>query len=211
MSRRAFPSMAVAVAALVVALGGSALADPIVRAAAKFTRADGKRIVKVIPKNSLTGRQINESKLKLPKPPTATRSDTAQSADSATTARTADSATTAQTAGSAANADRAADADKLDGKDATEFAGAGELKFAVVNSAGTLVRQRGGAIAADIVNAAEHTYRVTFSSDVSGCAFTAAPTGAASSNTLAVEGGDDPKNVRVDADSATGFHLQVIC
>jgi hypothetical protein len=200
--RRLSPSMAVAVLALVVGLGGTALADPIVRAAAKFTRADGKRIVKVIPKNSLTGTQINESKLKLPKPPAAARADTAQSADSATTA---------QTAASAATADRAADADKLDGKDATEFAGAGELKFAVVNSAGGLVRQRGGAIAADIVNGAEHTYRVTFSSDVSGCAFTAAPTGSATTDTLAVEGSGDPKNVRVDADTATGFHLQVIC
>jgi hypothetical protein len=202
MPRRPAPSMAVAVAALVVALGGTAFADPIVRAAAKFTRADGKRIVKVIPKNSLTGRQIDESKLTLPKPPTATRADTAQSADSATTA---------QTAASAANADRAADADKLDGRDATEFAGAGELKFAVVDSAGNLVRQRGGAVDADIVDAANHTYRVTFSTNVSGCAFTAAPAGAASTNTLAVEGSDDPRNVRVDADSATGFHLQVIC
>jgi hypothetical protein len=202
MPRRFFPSIAVAVAALVVALGGSAVADPIVRAAAKFTRADGKRIVKVIPRNSLTGRQINESKLKLPKPPAATRADTAQSADSANTA---------QTAVSAASADRAADADKLDGRDATEFAGAGELKFAVVSSAGALVRQRGGATAADVVNSANHTYRVTFSADVSRCSFTAAPTGETTDNTLAVEGSDDPRNVRIDADSATAFHLQVIC
>jgi hypothetical protein len=199
---RPSPSMAVAVAALLVALGGTALADPIVRAAAKFTRADGKRIVKVIPKNSLTGRQINESKLTLPKPPTATRADTAQSADSANTAQTAASATTA---------DRASDADKLDGRDATEFAGAGELKFAVVSSAGALVRQRGGAIAADVVNAAENTYRVTFSTDVSRCSFTAAPTGAATDNTLAVESSASPESIRVDADNATAFHLQVIC
>jgi hypothetical protein len=197
--------MTVAVVAVLVALGGTALAAPVARV---FTKADGKRIVKVLPKNSVTGVQINESKLKLPKPPEATLADTARFAESA---RSADSANAAQTAASAGAADRAADADRLGGRDATQFAGASELKFAVVNAAGTLVRQRGGATDAAIVVAADNTYRVTFSTDVSSCSFTAAPTGSATSDTLAVEGSANPNQVRVDADTATAFHLQVIC
>jgi hypothetical protein len=46
---------------------------------------------------------------------------------------------------------------------------------------------------------------------VSQCTFTATPQGATSGQTLAVQGGSNPANVRVDADSPTAFHLQVIC
>jgi hypothetical protein len=185
--------MAVAVVALLVALGGTALAGPV---ASVFTKSDGKRIVKVLPRNSLTGVQIRESRLRLPKPPVATRADTAGFADSA---------------GAAQTAARAADADKLGGRDVTQFAQATELKFAVVGADGALLRQRGGATAAAIVVPAEHTYRVTFSTDVSSCSFTAAPTGSTSTETLAVEISANPNNVRVDADGPTAFHLQLIC
>ena len=199
------PAAMVALVALIVALGGTAVADPAARVAAKIRKSDGKRIVKVIPRNSLTGTQIDESKLTLPKPTAATLADRAIVADTAATAASADRATTA------ANADSAADAAKLGGKDSAAFAGAGDLKFAIVNAAGDLMRQRGGATDADIVDAAEDTYRVEFSADVGACAYTATPTGAATSDTLAVETGTSPTTVRVDADSSTDFHLQVIC
>ncbi len=195
------PSTAVLVAgaAVVVALAGTAAADPVARIAAKFTKADGKRIVKVLPRNSLTGTQINEAKLRLPKQATAGLADRALSADRAVTAD------------SAAAAGSAASADLLDGRDSTHFAEAAQLKFAVVDAAGNLVRQRGGAVGADVVNLANDTYRVTWSTDVSQCSFTATPVGAAAGATLAVESSDNVNSIRVDADNPTAFHLQVVC
>ena len=52
---------------------------------------------------------------------------------------------------------------------------------------------------------------MTFDRDVSACTFTATPQGATSGQTLAVQGGSNPQNVRIDADNPTAFHLQVIC
>ena len=100
-------------------------------------------------------------------------------------------------------------ADKVDGKEAADFAAAGELKTARVTAAGTLAGGRGATAAA--IEAGPDTYRVTFDRDVSQCTFTATPEGATSGQTLAVQAGSNPINVRVDADNPTAFHLQVIC
>jgi hypothetical protein len=100
-------------------------------------------------------------------------------------------------------------ADKVDGREAADFAAAGDFKTARVNAAGGLAGGRGATAAA--IETAPDTYRVTFDRDVSQCTFTATPSGATSGQTLAVQGGSNPNNVRVDADSPTAFHLQVIC
>jgi hypothetical protein len=102
-------------------------------------------------------------------------------------------------------------ADKVDGKEAADFAATGDFKTAVVNGAGVLQRGRGATAARR--DAGTNTYVVTFDRDVAQCTYTATPTGAATNQTLSVQGGGNPNNVRVDADDAatTGFHLQVIC
>ena len=100
-------------------------------------------------------------------------------------------------------------ADKLDGRESADFAAAGDLKTARVSADGSLAGGRGATASA--VDTTPDTYRVTFDRDVSQCTFTATPAGATSGQTLAVQGGSNPANVRVDADSATAFHLQVIC
>ena len=101
-------------------------------------------------------------------------------------------------------------ADKLDGKEAADFAAAADFKAAVVSGAGALVRGRGATAARR--DAGTNTYIVTFDRDVSQCTYTATPTGATSAQTLSVQAGGVGANVRVDADAnPTGFHLQVIC
>ena len=101
-------------------------------------------------------------------------------------------------------------ADKVDGKEAADFAAAGDFKTAVVNGAGALVRGRGATAARRDVGT--NTYVVTFDRDVSLCTYTATPTGATSAQTLSVQAGGEATNVRIDADqNPTGFHLQVIC
>jgi hypothetical protein len=100
-------------------------------------------------------------------------------------------------------------ADRVDGKEAADFAAAGDLLAARVTQTGTLAGGRGATAAAQ--DPGTNTYRVTFNRDVSNCTFTATPQGPTSAQTLSVQGGSNPQNVRVDADSPTAFHLQVIC
>jgi hypothetical protein len=100
-------------------------------------------------------------------------------------------------------------ADKVDGKEAADFAGAADFKTARVSAAGTLAGGRGATAAA--IETGPDTYPVTFDRDVSQCSYTATPEGATSGQTLAVQAGSNPNNVRVDADNPTAFHLQVIC
>ena len=109
------------------------------------------------------------------------------------------------------------DADKVDGKSAEEFAGAGDLAFAAVKADGTLVAGR-GATASTKSNVAENTYTVTFNKDVSKCSFTAGATGASSDvGGFGATIGQQPTQVVVDEPDAAGggagrdFHLQVIC
>ena len=100
-------------------------------------------------------------------------------------------------------------ADKVDGKEAADLASAGDLLSARVNAAGVLAGGRGATAAA--LEAAPDTYRVTFNRDVSQCTYSATPQGDATTQTLAVQAGANPQNVRVDADAATPFQLLVIC
>ena len=107
--------------------------------------------------------------------------------------------------------------DKLDGKDSTEFANAGDLGFAIVNVDGTFVAGR-GATASAKTGDATNTYTVTFNKDVSKCSFTANATGGSSTaGGFGVAAGPQTTPVVVDEpDNAgggegRGFHLQAIC
>jgi hypothetical protein len=107
--------------------------------------------------------------------------------------------------------------DKVDGKDATDFAASGDLRFADVAANGTLGNNRGAASAS--VADATNTYTVTFDKDVSKCSFTATSNvtdADADAVAIAVSAStSDPKAVVVDEANApaagTPFHLQVIC
>jgi hypothetical protein len=103
------------------------------------------------------------------------------------------------------------DSDKLDGKDSTEFAGAGDLLFARVDQNGNLAGGR-GATASLRTSAANFT--VTFNRDVSACSFTAnVVEGAATAGSIGVNA--TPGNVNQVSVQEPGddrkFHLQVIC
>jgi len=102
--RRPSAPLIIALTALVAALAVPAYGDRVARIAAKFTKADGRRIVKVLPSNGLTGKKIRESTLG--RVPRATQADAAAKAGRALAADTAD---------------KAVDADKLDGKDSADF------------------------------------------------------------------------------------------
>jgi hypothetical protein len=106
--------------------------------------------------------------------------------------------------------------DKVDGKDATDFAGSGDLRFAAVAADGTAA---GRGVASGSRVAATNTYTITFDKDVSKCSFTATPN-VSNADTGAVFLGvsastSDPKAVVVDeedgAPAPSPFHLQVIC
>jgi hypothetical protein len=108
-------------------------------------------------------------------------------------------------------------ADRVDGKEAADFAAAGDIASATVNADGTLVRGR-GATASSRTDAAGQTYVVTFSRDVSLCAFTANVVGGSADFTLGVQAGPQPTQVTVDernaADGNTdgrGFMVQAVC
>ena len=109
-------------------------------------------------------------------------------------------------------------ADKLDGKDSTEFADAGSLLFASVNADGTFGAGKGAV--ASSKSATGNTYTVTFNKDVSKCSFTASVVGASSEFGIGVQPvAGQPTQVAFDeADDAGGpgnpgraFHAQGIC
>jgi hypothetical protein len=111
-------------------------------------------------------------------------------------------------------------ADKVDGKDSTEFAGAGDLLFAAVNPDGSLVAGARGATAAAKSGPATQTYTVTFGRDVSKCSYSATATGGSTTFGFGVQpAGGNVNAVEVDeaddagtpAGAGRGFHLQVIC
>jgi hypothetical protein len=104
--------------------------------------------------------------------------------------------------------------DKVDGKDATDFAASGDLLFAAVAADGTATGR--GVSGNATRDATPNTYTVTFNKDVSKCSFTASPQGDSSDVTPGVASGGTsaPTTVKVDFDNAgpaTAFHLQVIC
>jgi hypothetical protein len=110
-------------------------------------------------------------------------------------------------------------ADRLDDRDAADFAASGDLLFAAVGADGRLGAER-GATAAAIVNASANTYAITFGRDVSACSYTAAAIGTADAGSaFGVAANPANKNqVLVDqvddgatAPAPTSFNLQVIC
>ncbi len=101
-------------------------------------------------------------------------------------------------------------ADRVDGKEATDFAATGDLLFAQVSDAGALGNNRGATAAS---KGATATYTVTFNRDVSKCSYTASRSGASGSTAPGVSATTgDAKSVSVDwGATATAFYLQVIC
>ena len=103
-------------------------------------------------------------------------------------------------------------ADRLDGRDSTDFAAQADLLFAAVADGGTLLAGQGATTAAKAGNATT----VTFGRDVAACSFTATANGTAP-QPLAVQAvADQPTQVLVTERSETpevpvAFHLQVVC
>ena len=111
-------------------------------------------------------------------------------------------------------------ADRVDGKEAADFASAADLKTlsdsvagslfsAIVTNGNTTATGRGLA-AAPNVSQTGNDYTITFAKDVSKCAYTASPVGP-TPQPLAVQAGGQNTQVVVNATAPTSFHLQVIC
>jgi hypothetical protein len=111
-------------------------------------------------------------------------------------------------------------ADRVDGKEATDFASATDLKTlsdsvagsllsAVVTDGNTTATGRGLGAAPNVAKDGT-TYTVTFAKDVSACSYTASPVGP-TPEALAVQAAPDKTKVVVNATADTSFHLQVIC
>jgi hypothetical protein len=105
-------------------------------------------------------------------------------------------------------------ADKLDGRDSTDFAGAADLLTARVGPGGALQGGRGAT--SSVRQGNTNMYIVTFNRDVSACTYGVTPTGgnAADKPTASVVTDRNPAAVRVDyapTPGPTPFHLQVIC
>jgi hypothetical protein len=106
-------------------------------------------------------------------------------------------------------------ADRVDGKEAADFAAASDvtalsasLLDAQVTAAGNVSSNSRGAVSATVNNA---VYTVKFNRDVSKCSYTASPVGGASAQAPGVAAGTDATTVTVDTGTAKDFHLQVIC
>jgi hypothetical protein len=110
-------------------------------------------------------------------------------------------------------------ADRVDGKEAADFAPAadvtalaGSLMFAAVTDpgAGDVTFTGRGVTAATQTSA--NVYTVTFNKDVSKCSFTANPVGSTPEALAVAAGGTNTQVVVTKAAGAdTSFHLQVIC
>ena len=109
--------------------------------------------------------------------------------------------------------DKAADADKLDGLDSTDVARAGDLLFARVAANGTTVNgSRPSGATASAVDA--NTTRVTFGKDVSNCSSTATEVGATPGGGQVSVNPVSGAGQSIDVTFAGGrepFNLQVIC
>jgi hypothetical protein len=109
--------------------------------------------------------------------------------------------------------EKAADAAKLGGTEPAAFAQSGDFLFAAVNAAGNVAASRGGTATASVTG---DTFTVTFAKDVSKCSFTATEN-AATATGVTFAAATVPANgrqVTVDeagAGAPVPFHLQVIC
>jgi hypothetical protein len=112
-------------------------------------------------------------------------------------------------------------ADRVDGKEAADFASATDLKATqdaitggfltaqvAANAAVTTANSR-GAVSATVAGA---VYTVKFNKDVSKCTYTASPVGSAAAQVPGVSATPNtPDSVNVDTGAPGSFHLQVIC
>ena len=112
-------------------------------------------------------------------------------------------------------------ADRVDGKDASDLASAGDIAFAAVAANGTLGAER-GATAAVIADEDANTYTVTFERAVGACSYSVTDTSGSADPDVAfaAHAGTADTTVTVDQQDDTGggttetavpFHLQVVC
>jgi hypothetical protein len=108
-------------------------------------------------------------------------------------------------------------ADRVDGKEAADFASATDVKTlsdglldAQVSAAGAISANSRGT-SGTTATVAGAVYTVKFNRDVSKCSYTASPAGPAAALAPGVAAGTDATTVTVDTGTAVGFHLQVIC
>jgi hypothetical protein len=116
-------------------------------------------------------------------------------------------------------------ADKVDGKEATDFAPATSLSFAIVSDAGGSATPSASGPTSPAVSVAtvndSAVYTIDMKRDISKCSYTASPAGSASTRAPGVAGvANQPNQIQVNMgnDGATppvpnrgSFHLQVIC
>jgi hypothetical protein len=106
-------------------------------------------------------------------------------------------------------------ADRVDGKEATDFAAAGDLLFALVTDPGgsAAVTATGRGAPTVTKSATGNAYTVAFNRDVSKCSFTASPVGTPTAVSPGVGSTTGNVNaVTVDFGAVTtSFHLQVVC
>ena len=153
--RRPSPALAIAVLALVVALGGSAYAVRQINGATiKVRSIPGNRIAN----NALTGTQINEARL-----------GRVNEAKNATNSKFA---LRSSVADSAANALNAGNASALGGFPQSAFQA--RIRWAIVNSSGAVLDQSGGIAAA---GHSGNTYLLDFGADLARKALLVTPNG----------------------------------
>ena len=108
-------------------------------------------------------------------------------------------------------------ADRVDGKEAADFAPAADvttlaasLLDAQVSATGTVSANSRGAVSATVTGS---TYTVKFNKDVSKCSYTASPVGSAATEAIGVQAATaaDSVTVNTGAPGPGSFHLQVIC
>jgi hypothetical protein len=190
--RRPSPALAIAVLALVVALGGSAYAVRQINGATIRIRSiPGNRIAN----NALTGTQINEARL-----------GRVNEARNATNSKFALRASAADSAANALNSGSARSADTLAGSPPTAFQG--RIRWALVSSTGAVIDQSGG-----IASPTAHTgptYVIDFGADLSHKALLVTPNGATAQPVSAQV--NDPTHAQVTVGTSSGgsFYIAVV-
>jgi hypothetical protein len=192
--RRPSPALAIAVIALVVALGGSAYAvRQISGSTIRIRSIPGNRIAN----NALTGTQINEARL-----------GRVNEARNATNSKFALRASAADSAANALNSGSARSADTLAGSPPTAFQG--RIRWAVVSSTGAVVDQSGGIASATAHTSGSPTYVIDFGADLSHKALLVTPNGASPQPVSAQLTDSTHVQVTVGTSSGGSFFVAVV-
>jgi hypothetical protein len=202
------PALAIAVLALVVALGGSAYAVSQINGSTIKRRSIPADRIR---NNALTGTQINEARL-----------GRVNEAKNATNSKFALRASAADSAANALNAGSARSADTLAGSPPTAFQG--RIRWALIDGAGNVLDQSGG-IATPAVRNPSNTYVIALGADLSrkallvtpngstGLAVSAAPCGASLPGAVSCSpaGANDNSHAQVTVGSSGGqFYIAVL-